>query len=897
MAALTIYRASAGAGKTHTLVLAYLKLALDYPDKFSRILAVTFTNQATQEMKQRVLAYLYELVQGTSSPVDDVLLREKGWDKTWLQKRAKEVLSNILHQYSRFSISTIDSFFQKIVRGFAQELGLRSKFRIELDQGYVLDTIIQEVIVAANQHPQLQRWLVVFAEDKLLGGKSWQIKRELKLFGQTLFTESFSMHEAQLAQAISDPATLQRFLQALYQCIHHFERQLQGLGQQAIDILKQEGLMVSDFSYGATGVAGYLTGLATKRRWKPSQRALRALYCEEAWCPKTSAKHVRISQVVTHSLQACLREAVHFYDMHHRAYHTAQEVRHFIYAFGIITRLLAQLNDYRAAHNVMLVSDTALLLRQVIAESDTPFVYEKIGAFYDHFLIDEFQDISRFQWHNLKPLIANSLHEGHFSMVVGDVKQSIYRWRGGDWKLLLTQLEKDLAPTTTVVLNQNWRSKQHIVDFNNSFFSCAVDLLAKKITDELTAFEDPILQQVLLQQVQQLRTVYQDIHQQLPDQCAQMDKGYVHISFLQDPIADTVPHDWHEVVKARLPLLIEVLQQDGFALKDIALLVRSHVEGRSIYQSLLAYQQSPQAKVGCRYDVVSHESLYLTHNPWVNMIINALRCLVDTTNTLAQAELSYLYQAYIRKAASDTLYACFQTQKAMALLPEAFFTRRWYLQQLPLYELVAELIELFKLCQMEAVAFVHALQDVVLAFTMRNEAADVTQFLVWWEEQGHRYTISGMQAQDAMTLTTIHQAKGLQFKVVIVPFCAWELDHSIQQPPTLWCATDKPPFHTFSVLPVRYSSRLKETVYARAYYEERIQAYLDNLNLLYVAFTRPIDRLYAFAPLPAKSALKNTSELAFQTFSATQGLNAEAETRLWEHYWNKEAGVFEMGTT
>ena len=426
MAALTIYRSSAGAGKTHTLVLSYLKLALDRPDKFSRILAVTFTNQATQEMKRRVLAYLYELVQGTSGPVADILLKEKGWHKIWLQKRAKEVLSHILHQYTRFSISTIDSFFQKIVRGFAQELGLRSSFRIELDQGYVLDTIIQEVVGAANLHPQLQRWLVVFAEKKLLSGKSWHIKRELKLLGQAIFTEDFSIHEARLAQAISDPETLQQFLQALYQCIHHFEHQLQGLGQQALDILKQAGLMVSDFSYGAAGVVGYLTGLATKRRWKPSKRALHALHCEAAWCQKTSPKHVHISQVVVQSLQPCLQKAVHFYDMHHRAYHTAQEVQYFIYAFGIITHLLAQLNDYRAAHNVMLVSDTARLLRQVIAESDTPFIYEKIGAFYDHFLIDEFQDISNFQWYNLQPLIANSLHEGHFSMVVGDVNYYLH---------------------------------------------------------------------------------------------------------------------------------------------------------------------------------------------------------------------------------------------------------------------------------------------------------------------------------------------------------------------------------------------------------------------------------------------------------------------------------------
>ena len=895
LATLKIYRSSAGAGKTHTLVSEYINLALDNPEEFAQILAVTFTNQATQEMKQRILVYLRSLAQGTPSPVAALLLRDKGWDRAFLQDRSQAVLSNILHQYARFSVSTIDSFFQKIIRGFAQELGLQSGFLVELDQHYVLNTIIDDLVAAAGQNQPLQQWLVAFAEDKLLSGKSWNFKRELAALGQELFAESFGAHAAQLVQATSNQAALHQFLRALHQHITHFENKLQGFGQQALTIIEQAGLAVDDFAYGQAGVAGYLAGLATKRKWTPSQRALWALERVEAWYSRASDKRVRIEQIAKSALQPCLKEVVHFYNTHYRIYHTALEVRHFIYAFGIVTQLLERLNDYRAAHNVMLVSDASMFLRKIIAENETPFVYEKIGAFYKHFLIDEFQDISGFQWHNFKPLIENSLNEGHSSLVVGDVKQSIYRWRGGDWRLLLTQLEKDVVPTTAVTLDANWRSKQHIIDFNNSFFSAVTATLAQPLVDELTVLDDPTLQEDLMTQVQQLGDAYREVHQQLPSQCVQPDKGYVNITFLENTATDDeVSQSWREQAKARLLLLVEELQQDGIALKDIALLVRSNAEGRDLFRTLLAHQHSSQAQPGCRYAVISSESLYLGHNPWVNMLINALKCLVQKEASLAQAELLYLYQVYVLQAAPTTLHNCFQAEEGTISLPEEFVTQRLYLQQLPLYELIEALIALFQLHQATAVPFLQAFQDVVLAFEAK-EVADVSLFLDWWEEQGHRHTLPRVADQDAMTLMTIHQAKGLQFKVVILPFCEWDLDHNVRRPPTLWCATDVLPFAAFPVLPVRYTHRLKNTIYACAYYEERMQAYLDHLNLLYVAFTRPEDRLYVFAQRPAKRVLKNTSDLLYQTFSKTE--EATTLPKPWDRYWDVSRGVQEMGST
>ena len=395
-------------------------------------------------------------------------------------------------------------------------------------------------------------------------------------------------------------------------------------------------------------------------------------------------------------------------------------------------------------------------------------------------------------------------------------------------------------------------------------------------------------------QVQQLGAAYQEVAQQLPPQRVQADKGYVHITFLEDVVDEEVSQSWREMAKDRLILLIEALQQDGIGLKDIALLVRSNADGRDLFRTLLTHQHSPQAQPGCRYDVVSSESLYLGHNPWVNLLINALKCLAQEEAPLAQAELRYLYQVYVLQAAPATLYDCFQAEEGAASLPEEFVSRRLQLLQLPLYELVEALIVIFQLHQAAAMPFLQAFQDLVLAFVAK-EVADICGFLNWWEERGCRHTLPRVAEQDAMTLMTIHQAKGLQFKVVIVPFCAWDLDHNVRRPPTLWCATDLAPFAAFPVLPVRYTHRLKHTAYARAYYEERIQAYLDHLNLLYVAFTRPEDRLYVFAQRSIKVVPQTTSDLLYQTFSQAQ--EVATVPKAWDRCWDATEGVLEMGVT
>lgn len=905
MPQLHIYRSAAGSGKTYVLVRSYLQLALKLPLYFQRILAVTFTNRATQEMKQRILTSLHDIAQGADSLLAQELSLINGWDNSELQKRAQTVLSKILHEYDRFSVSTIDSFLQTIIRNFSRELGIQHGFTVEMDQEAILDYIVDEVINTANEDKQLHAWLVNFAENKLLAGKSWHFKQALKQLGYELFTENFGQQERLLVEAINNKHKLTTFLAELEAGRLEFENNLQKLGKEAIQQIQVSGLELSNFSYGQRGIAGYLMGVSEKKSFTPTQRALTALESIEAWYSKTSPKKLSIAAIVQNSLQDILKKIITYYQAEHHIYHTTLAIQQFIYAFGIITHLLASLRDVRAEKNIMLISDAANLLRQIIAENDTPFVYEKVGSFYNHFLIDEFQDISDFQWQNLKPLIGNGLATGHMSLLVGDVKQSIYRWRGGKWQLLSSKLEKEFTATRSLVLEHNWRSKPHIVHFNNTFFTQASKNLVSYLQQEIDQLEDNnSLKQHVNTQLQEISTVYAHAHQQVPPHVqAMQNQGYVEINFLQETDLDGEKASWKEQAKQRLPVLLEDLQKDGFKLQDIALLVRSHAEGRELSQTLLSYQHSEHAKPGYMYSAISAESLYLGQSPWINILISALRYLENEIDILAKTELIYLYQVYVCKKEQGISHELFQ-QSSMEdghnLLPTEFISAFCHLTKLPLYERIVRLIGIFQLNTTESKPFVHAFQDIVLTYLQKNPAEHYN-FLKWWEEKGSKHTLPYMEGEEAIHILTIHQAKGLQYKVVIVPFCAWNLDHNTYKAPIIWCSTDKAPFSTFPSLPLRYHKGLQETVYAQAYYEERMQVYLDHFNLLYVAFTRAEDRLYVFTPQAQESnKLATTADLVYQTIGNTT-LRCDNQTDNnkyflnWEQYWEEDRQKLTIG--
>ncbi|MEN0016424.1 MAG: UvrD-helicase domain-containing protein [Bacteroidota bacterium] len=881
---LHLYRSSAGSGKTHTLVRAYLQLALKNPDRFSEILAVTFTNEATREMKHRILTHTHKLSQGTPHPMAQEIMQNQKWDETALQHKAKQLLSNILHNYDRFAISTLDSFFQSVLRGFAREMGLQSGFQIECDTEVILEAMTHEVMHMASQDAQLQRWLVDFAEHKVLTGQPGSFEREWKKLGRELFTEAFQSRATQLTTFVDHPEVHSRCLQEIKQTIDNFEHTLARWGQETTEILQEAQLEVTDFAYGKQGAAGYLISLGQNKAQPPTQRAVKAARDIQNWYKKGSPHQQHITKIVQQHLQPLLNTVIDHYQTHYKTYQTACAIQELIYTFGITTHMLAALQTYKRQNNLMLLSDASYLLRQIIGQNETPFVYEKMGNFYKHFLIDEFQDVSRFQWENIKPLIDNGLAEGHMSLLVGDAKQAIYRWRGSDWQLLHTQLTNDQPAVHTTTLDQNWRSSPHIVDFNNTLFAELSQWLVTYLQEEITHLPEDVDKLRLQAQIAALQTVYQDSYQQVPKGTEKADGGYVCMTFLPDSTDPTdTPNTWREQVKMRLPPLITSLQDDGFAPEDIALLVRNNAEARELAHFLLSYQQSAQAPPGYVYEAMAAESLYLGHSPWINILIQALRYITDTnTKPIAAAELVYLYNRYVRQADCTAFEASTAPQ-----LPADFLQNRIALQQLPLYERVVALVELLGLDTAAAAPFVQAFQTIVGDYRRTHPTSSTHHFLAWWQTRGYKRTVPRGAAKGIIPIMTIHQAKGLQFKAVILPFCAWQIDHGPRNAPIIW-GTPTSTGSTSASFPIRYSPRLKDTVYAYDYFEERLQVHIDNLNLLYVAFTRPEKRLYAFAKLPDRKTYKTTADILYRTFSQ-QPTPAPTgpHTRLrWASYWD-----------
>jgi ATP-dependent exoDNAse (exonuclease V) beta subunit len=911
-----IYRSSAGSGKTYTLAVEYLKLALRSSQAYRSILAVTFTNKATREMKSRIIEFLYALSRDTNPSLQQQLSPVLGLDGPALQQRAGEVLAYLLHGYSYFSVMTIDAFFQKVIRAFARELGLQAGFALELDQNKVLDEVVDALLAELSDDSQqlLQEWLTRFAEEKVEAGKVWDFRRDVKQLARELFKEDYKIRqEARLSdqQAGEDGRVrYQQILSELKAMVARFENALQGYGQQGLALMQQHGLDIGDFAYGKSGVANYFVRMAEKSDFDPKKRSRDAADDPEKWSTKKSPNKDKIAQAVETGLQDALQKAIAHYDREFINYQSAQQLLRFIYAYGILQDISQKLDAYKRENDVMLISDAALFLRSIIGKDDTPFIYEKIGSSFQHYLIDEFQDTSGLQWNNFRPLVENSLDNGQRNLVVGDVKQSIYRWRGGDWQLLLEKIEQDIAPWNTEVrqLDQNYRSLASIIDYNNDLFTQLPRLVQEEISDRLQEHPSEAERQLLLSRSSIIEQAYADARQIMPAQRRENSQwsGYVQVNLLsREETADDEDEklDWKDQVKMRIPTLVEELQDRGYRLRDIAFLVRDKKAGKEIVDSLMQYKQSGKAKSEYGYEVISSESLFLNASLTVGLLVDILRFLDNPEDALAKGSIAYKYLKLQGKAiASDQLHHIFMTAGMppepegnaafFKLMPKGFDELFLFLNKLPLYELVENLVRMFRLNEGEELAYLQSFQDAVLLYSSQ-ESGELHTFLKWWSEKGQQTSVQVSEDVDAMRILTIHKSKGLQFKVVLIPFCDWDLDHRPGQDNIIWTEASREPFASFGLMPMRYSSRLAQTVFSVDYYEEMIRAYIDNINLLYVAFTRAEECLYAFAaPRLNKGGKARMTSIANALYTLCA---AEEGSPILEGKWDAAANTFTVG--
>ncbi|MDR0824205.1 MAG: UvrD-helicase domain-containing protein [Prevotella sp.] len=881
---LYVYKASAGSGKTHRLAEEYLRLLFSSPYAYKHILAVTFTNKATDEMKGRIIDELANLVSGRKSDYLKMLSEEYQYSEERVRKEALDILTRVLHDYSVFSVSTIDKFFQQTMRAFTREIGFGGGYNVELDTNKVLGEAIDSLLydLESSDNKLLLDWLIRFSEEKVENGETWNIRNDIQSLSSEIFKESYKAYSNQVQIDIADKQSMSDYKDMLFAIIRNFEETSRQIGEKGLNIISRFGLTVEDFKGGSRSPFGGFSKWANGTVGEPSNSFRLLADNLSGWYAKSTdpASRNKIEDAYP-ELNICVCDIISHYD-NSLIYQTAYEINRYFFTLGILGDVDKKIREYSSENNIMLISDTTELLNRIIDGNESPFIYEKVGQRVNHYMIDEFQDTSGMQWLNFLPLVRDSLGSGNRNFIVGDVKQSIYRWRNSDWKLLDEQLDKDFQTEGVIheSLDTNWRSSRNVISFNNAVFSIGAKLLQEAYNSKLEDIDDAWLTPFF----SRITKAYSDLYQKIPDS-HKGNKGHVKVEFI-----DTDEQVWQNYALEQLPGQIEQLQDKGYSLKDIAILVRTKKEGSEVANCLLEYKNR-YADSKYRYDIISDEALFVGNSKSIKLIVALLKYLHNPLDASLRALAVYEYFKYSsRLSAEEALLKYFSDKED---LPEEITAKLKHIRELPLYEMTEEIFNLFHGAMEENEhVYIQSFLDMVLDFTIRN-SSDLDAFLRWWDETGVNKTIFTPEGQDAIRIMTIHKSKGLGFNVVLIPFCNWEIDHKLTT--ILWCHPRSEPFDKMHLVPVKYSQKLKNTIFAYEYLDERLHAFIDNINVLYVAFTRAKDELIVFAPKPKKEEVTNISSLLWATVnSAGSSGDERSYINLSEHI-DEEAATFEIG--
>jgi len=895
---LKIYKASAGSGKTHALTVEFLKLAAKYPDNFKKILAVTFTNKASEEMKVRVLEALNDIISDTENADFYSVFADSfpKLNKKELIIKTRQIRDNILHNYSFFSISTIDSFVQKVIRAFTYEIGIQSGYNIELDTDKVIFDLTDLLYQKINEDDDLKNWLINFAFFKVDDGKNWDFRNEIQKLAKEIFREQF--------QAITDDKettdykSIKNYYEELIKVKNTFIKNMSAISKDTVDILKNYNINSFDFGKNFKTITNYLINKIQKpqktEEYEPVKTVLGAINNIESWTAKSAKADIKDKvATVFPELNNLLNKANDEFNSNYKYYLSSINILSNFHAFGILNSLAQLLPEYREENNVLLISDTTKILKEIIGGNDAPFIYEKIGNKYKHILIDEFQDTSNFQWENFKPLLANSIAENNFNLIVGDIKQSIYRWRGGDWKLLLSTVKKEIGEiyVKEESLKTNWRSKKNIIDFNNSIFYNASEKLQQLFDNEIDNYkqidkEDKDIYKDLI------KNAYSDTYQLLPPKLEKKG-GRVKIYFLEKK--GNSNDEWKEEVNKKMPVTIDnLLKNKNYHPGDIAILVRTNTEGKNIAELLLKYQNENQEAL--KYQIISSESLYLSNSSVVSVLINALYYVNNQADNIHLHALLSEYISLFNLKLEFNSFESSNKKKINEILPNVFLDEIDNLKKLPLYEIIEKLINIFNLSSFhKQIAYLQTFQDVINEFSQTN-LSDLESFFEWWEEKGKKVSVKLSDLQDALKIMTIHKSKGLAFKIVIIPFCNWSLEPETFTNTIIWAEPTVEPFNKMQRVPIVYRKYLGKSIFYKEYLDEKLYTYIDSLNMLYVAFTRPKEELIIFAPIGLKTnKLARVSDLLYEVSKDKLVTDSEKHIKLYK-YFNNEINEFNYST-
>lgn len=889
---LIVYRASAGSGKTYTLALKYISLALKSGSKgFTHVLAVTFTNKATGEMKDRILEKLYSLSRGLDANFLKDVKKITKLGEQEIQRKSTEMLCYIMNDFDHFRVETIDSFFQSLLTNLAFELGLTRGFKVDLDDKRVISIAVERILRRIDQEEKngLRRIVKESLIRSLEDGKSWDIAKDLKAFaGINLFKSEYVNNEKNITDLLNN-GELRKIKESILKSWSVLkdekEKTLQFVEQWVSDAegdsswKKQVVSTVKTFCGYVRDNSSKDVSSSVKKAAEDKDALLKNPGCDEALDEKAQ------------QVSDYLEKLVDFYDngeRYGRPYNTCQLAVENLDTLAFMGAISEEINHIVLEENTTLLAKTPLLFKNLVKDDiDQSFVFERAGTTFKHIMIDEFQDTSRVQWDNFEHLVKESKAQGEESLVVGDIKQSIYRWRGGDWNILHGFKEKN-DDTYVENLYTNYRSKPIVVRFNNVFFTKAAYILDQKENswsvpanwlnekDGYFVKADNSSDGGNNDNIE-FCNLYNDTTQHIKPQYDKpefINSGYVRLQTFEKSITD------EEIMAEVFDKVVELKQKYHIDFRNMKMLVRTNNEG----VKLIDYFAKRCEEEGVDIKLTSNEAYLFNASPALNALIFAMKRLLAPQDDLQRELFERYYNLLCEKAGKQAFFEDVKNDVEALLQDNEALDE---MKRSPLYDLVMTMVQKLRLHDLLVKiddkgkvkdglgqsAYLFSFLDKVVDY-LNDNSSDLKEFLDYWDETLSSQSITS-NSNDAIEILTIHKAKGLAGHTVLIPFAGFSFVKNGRDG-MIWCnpkdmsddSEVKAQLSNLGLIPIKTaaSTKVKNSDFKCFYDKELKQMTIDELNSLYVAFTRAKENMFIWSKEPSKNSTEPNAFMLINKF-------------------------------